>query len=128
MPRQKIIAIVFMLGSVATVTGWWIVERVNTHKASVYPDRQHPLVKDPGVGVMYKLEPKMQETLLNAVKHFCVEKYHRESCVHHLSTCGNPCVIAIPKDKRVQIFNDYQTLRKEKGLSMLLKMPPADSE
>lgn len=120
------IAIVFIVGAALAVTGWLFMEKMQSAPGGSATGTKHPLVEEKGVGVMYKLDKKLQGTLIQAVQEFCVTKYHRESCIHHLSTCGNPCMVAIPKNLRVKIFNDYQNLRKEKGLPMLLKMPPKE--
>lgn len=128
MPRQRLVAILFILASVAAVTGWVVFERVTNGSTAGTGKLHHPLVDEKGVGVIYKLDPKLQDMLIKAVEHFCVKKYHRESCVHHLSTCGNPCLVAVPKDQRIKIFNDYQRLRKAQGLPMLLKMPAIEDD
>jgi hypothetical protein len=77
------------------------------------------LVTDQGAGKVYQLPIQQQLTLINTVEHFCVKEYHRDSCIHHLITCGVPCLAAVPKSERTRIFEDYQKLRAERGLPPL---------
>ena len=81
---------------------------------------------EPRSAVVYKLTPKEQELLLQSVDYYCVKKYHRDSCIHHLITCGVPCMVAIPKPRRRTIFADYQKLRAERGLPQLPNVPHGD--
>ena len=88
---------------------------------------QRSLVNEMGVGVLYNLSPKEQETLLAAVDHFCVKSYERDSCLHHFITCGRPCLVIIPPPIRQKIMNDYQVLRHERGLPKI-EMPANDDK
>lgn len=84
-----------------------------------------PLIKDQRADVLYKLSPADQKKLLGAVEQFCVKTYDRNSCLHHLITCGVPCLVAVPRPQRKKIFNEYQALRAERGL---LPLPPHESD
>lgn len=84
--------------------------------ASQTPSKGVDLVNDQGFNKIYNLSEKDRETLLKAVEHFCVHEYHRDSCIHHLITCGNPCLVRVPKSYRKRILADYERLRKDRGL------------
>lgn len=89
-------------------------------------DQRHPLVKEQGSSVLYKLDSTNQDTLLAAVEQFCVKSYERDSCIHHFTTCGHPCLVVVPADKRKRILEDYKTLRKSRGLPDLQPLPQDD--
>ncbi len=77
-------------------------------------------------GVLYQLPVDQQDRLVKAVEHFCVTRYHRDSCLHHLITCGVPCLERIPKAKRKAIHADYVKLRAERGLAPMPQVPQDD--
>jgi len=89
-------------------------------------DHRHPLVKEQGVGIIYKLDQQTQDTLIAAVEQFCVKNYQRESCIHHFATCGHPCLVVIPFEKRKAIVEDYKILRRASGLPELMALPKED--
>lgn len=51
-----------------------------------------------------------------AVAHTCLEKYHRDSCIHHLIKCGPKCKVLIPEQKFAFIESQYWELMRERGL------------
>lgn len=53
---------------------------------------------------------------LAEVAHTCLDRYHRDSCLQHLITCGPPCKALIPDEKFVVIQKDYWALMKQRGL------------
>jgi len=53
---------------------------------------------------------------LAEVAHTCLDKYHRDSCLQHLITCGPPCKALIPDDKFLVIQKEYWALMKQRGL------------
>lgn len=125
MHNQRTIALGLIGAAALAIAVWWISNRDTPPSAqNPPPSNKNPLVQDQRAGVLYQLDKKTQTELIASVRHFCVETYHKESCVQHLITCGNPCVVVIPKNLRTRIFNDYQMLRKAQGLPMLLKLPP----
>lgn len=89
-------------------------------------DHTHPLVKEQDVGVLYKFNQETQDTLVAAVAQYCVKSYDRDSCIHHFSTCGHPCMAVIPKANRKRILDDYKALRKSRGLPDLKPLPKDD--
>ncbi|MGE4133897.1 MAG: hypothetical protein AB7F86_19835 [Bdellovibrionales bacterium] len=124
MKRDHWIGVAFLGAALVLVGTWWVLQRRADRRAEPQAVERkgpppHPLVKEMGVNKIYSFDEKTQEVLLSAVEHYCVKEYHAPSCIHHLATCGNPCLIAIPKDKRKKIFDDYQALRVSKGLPAL---------
>lgn len=91
-----------------------------------HTDQRHPLVKEQGASVLYKLDQANQDTLLAAVEQFCVKSYERDTCIHHFTTCGHPCLVVIPADKRKKILEDYKALRKSRGLPDVPPLPKDD--
>jgi hypothetical protein len=114
--------------AVLIIGAWWFLDSRSAKSLAKAPPAAatptNPLAAEKRADILYTLPVQQQKTLLKTVEFFCVKAYHRESCVHYLITCGPPCFIAIPKEKRVQIFNDYQILRKQAGMPQLLKLPP----
>lgn len=112
------------------VAGLWIWKRHFSNLPEVaQPVIENPLqekknesvdlTKESRFSVLYQLPAKDQKVLVRAVEHFCVKSYHRDSCIHHLITCGVPCLVVIPKPRRGKIFADYQALRKSRNLPPL---------
>ena len=132
---MKIRIEVLLLGA-ALIAGAWLFyskygSRVgiagslpNTNSAAT----QDTLVTDQRAQVFYKLPIKEQQRLFKAVEQFCGKQYHRDSCVHHLATCGFPCMVVVPRDQRKRIFEDYQALRKDRGLPPLTVLPGHQEE
>lgn len=54
---------------------------------------------------------------LASVAYFCLESYHRDSCLHHLISCGQRCRALLPQDKFAKINNDYWALMRLRGLA-----------
>ncbi len=53
---------------------------------------------------------------LASVTYTCLEKYHRDSCIHHLIKCGPKCKAIIPNEKFVMIEQQYWQLMQERDL------------
>lgn len=124
MQRDRAIAIGFIVAAILAVGGFFIFDKVTEkNTAGAGAAGPHPLATNQDVGVLYKLDKQTQDTLVQAVEHFCVKAYERNSCIKHLSTCGKPCFVVIPKEQRAKVFADYQALRKERGLVPLLEIP-----
>jgi|GEM_PF-3861163 len=86
------------------------------------------LATDPRADAIYQLSPADQHLLVHAVEHFCVQEYHRDTCIHHLITCGTPCLVVIPKPQRAKIFADYQGLRQSRGLPPITPIVRGDED
>lgn len=130
MDRDNATIAVLIAGAVmaAAAAGYFYLTEKGQQKPvqTVQTTGIHPLVKEQSVGVLYKLDEKTQDTLISAVEQFCVKNYERDSCIHHFSTCGNPCLAVIPHDRRGRIVEDYKSLRKARGLPDLKPMPKED--
>jgi hypothetical protein len=53
---------------------------------------------------------------LAEVVHFCLESYHRDSCLDRYIRCGAGCRPLIPNEKFAVIQKDYWNLMRERGL------------
>jgi hypothetical protein len=121
MRPQRLIALLCLFGSLALIV-FLVIQPTTDSETAVREKKlpsQPPLVKEVGVNKLYQLDKQSQGTLVQVVEHFCVKEYHRESCIHHLMTCGSPCFVVIPAKKRPKIFADYNAVRKGLGLSEL---------
>ncbi len=129
MNRDSILIGGLTIGALCILAAWYLsVKDSKPSLSSVRSDsgtveNLHPLVKEQGVSVLYSLDQPTQDTLIAAVQHFCVKNYERDSCVHHFATCGHPCLVVIPQDKRKRIVDDYKALRKSRGLPDLKPLP-----
>lgn len=122
-------AILLMVLSLGLLWRYFAHESSKRVTPTAMPSSSSPnLVNDDRAGVVYKLPPKDRELLLQSVNYYCVNKYHRDSCIHHLITCGIPCLVAIPKAQRRIVFADYQKLRAERGLPPLPKVSHTDDD
>lgn len=125
---------VLLLGLALLAGAWLLYKKFSprTGEPAVVAGQTAPgqvdLVEDQRAQVFYKLPVSEQQRLLKAVEHFCGREYHRDSCIHHLATCGFPCMVVVPRDRRKRIFEDYQTLRQQKGLPPLSVLPGQKEE
>jgi len=119
----------FVIIALLFVGGWLLYPR---HQAPVVVSgsvialhTEDPLVTETRASLVYGLPSPERNRLLDAVHYFCGVDYKRDSCLHHLITCGMPCVTVVPRDRRMTVFQDYQKARVERGL---LPLPPRTSE
>lgn len=109
---------------------FWMALRPGRPRTAAAPAKSSPagLVENDRANQIYKLPIKDQNLLLKTVEYYCVKAYHRDSCLHHLITCGTPCLVAIPGREREKILNAYNALRQERGLPPLPPTPRYDED
>lgn len=61
---------------------------------------------------------------LAAVTYTCLDRYHRDSCIHHLIQCGPACKAIIPATRFGQIEREYWSLMAERKLAQLPRKNP----
>jgi hypothetical protein len=62
------------------------------------------------------IEAELRQEQHMATLHFCVADYHRESCLHYLAQCGEPCRNLIPARQLARVRADADDLARERGL------------
>jgi hypothetical protein len=116
--------IVFVL----TISGALFVYSGMKSKAPVSSNRQPATAQTRISGMFHDEEPPREldpekvmaadrlKSNLAAVAYSCLEKYHRDSCLHNLIACGSRCTNIIPQEKFQQISSDYWQLRRTRGI------------
>jgi hypothetical protein len=63
-----------------------------------------------------QMDPRDKKRVAVAVIYFCLDKYQRDNCIHHLATCGPDCKKLINPDRMKFITQEYQSLKAQRGL------------
>jgi hypothetical protein len=80
----------------------------------------------PGIFEMLSQDQKME--VMQAVQIYCSNGYERNSCLHYLITCGEPCFRLVKPERRRQIVNDFNQMRKEHHLTEVPLPPEVEEE
>lgn len=62
------------------------------------------------------MTPMDRQRVTVAVIYFCLDRYQRDSCLHHLITCGDECKKLISPKKWAFLKTEYAKVRSERGL------------
>lgn len=56
-------------------------------------------------------EPKLDPNLIRATQYFCEKRYHVESCLTYLNTCGKNCLDFLSQATKEKIRGDFEKLK-----------------